>query len=52
MVKRSVFPNNIERTNSSVNDFVKLTRHMNGITLKVETRKTLGYKCKKKKVIL
>ena len=51
MVKRSVFPNNIERTNSiSVNDFVQLTRHYEWYHTNSGDKKNVrDYKCKKRK---
>ena len=51
MVARTVFPNNIERTNSiSVNDFVQLTRHYEWYHTKSGDKKNVrDYKCKKRK---
>ena len=51
MVKKTVFPNNIERTNSvSVSDFVQLTRHIEWYHTNSGDKKNVrDYKCKKRK---
>ena len=51
MVKKTVYPNNIERTNSvSVSDFAQLTRHIEWYHTKSGDKKNVrDYKCKKRK---
>ena len=51
MVKKTKYPNNIERTNSiSVSDFSQLTRHIEWYHTKTGDKKHVrDYKCKKRK---
>ena len=51
MVKKTLYPKNIERTNSvSVSDFVQLTRHIEWYHTNSGDKKNVrDYKCKKRK---
>ena len=51
MVKKSIFPNNIERTNSlSVNDFINLTRHLESYQTNTGSKKNVyDITCKKRR---